>query len=360
MGTIVTLLFVAARTGIRRTADAPGLRSVQPGGVLNLAPPPAEPAGPRVAVFGPDPLLSVTVEARGGEDDLHVHPAGQGVWVARMLAEMGAAPVLCGLIGGETGTALRGLLERMPIELRLVPTQGASGAYLVDRRHGERQALANSPRPAPARHELDDLVAVTCGAALDTGRLVVCNPFPAEGFPLEVYETVAAAAEASGVELLVDLSSPRLERVLPYRPYLVKLNDWELAAYVSGPVDGPRALEAAARLQHAGAQNVVVTRAGDPILVVADGAEPYEILPPRFERGFREGCGDSMMGALAAVRGQGGSLGEALVVGAGAGAANFLRHGLGTGRREAVLALARHVVVAPRDPIAPSGRPVAR
>ena len=54
---------------------------------------------PRVAVFGPNPLLTVSIETRGGHDDVHLHPGGQGVWLSRMAGEMGAEPVLCGLLG---------------------------------------------------------------------------------------------------------------------------------------------------------------------------------------------------------------------------------------------------------------------
>ena len=75
-------------------------------------------AGPRVTVFGPDPMLSVTVESRGAADDVHVHAAGQGVWVARMVAELGAWPVLCSFVGGETGVTLKALLEPLPGERR--------------------------------------------------------------------------------------------------------------------------------------------------------------------------------------------------------------------------------------------------
>jgi len=46
---------------------------------------------PTVAIFGPDPLLSVTIEARGQRDEVHVHAAGQGVWVARMASARAAA-----------------------------------------------------------------------------------------------------------------------------------------------------------------------------------------------------------------------------------------------------------------------------
>src|SRR5581483_978244 len=195
---------------------------------------------PRVTVFSPDPLLSVTIEARDSGDEVHVHPAGQGVWVARMAAELGAHPVLCCLLGGETGGILRAQLEGLPGEQRSVTMSGSSGSYVVDRRTGERRVVATTVRPAPQRHEVDDLVAATCAAALRSDVLVVCNPFPADGVPLEAYETLVADVKGADIPVIVDLSSPRLDHVLPYRPDFVKLNDWELAEYVRGPVDGVR------------------------------------------------------------------------------------------------------------------------
>ena len=194
---------------------------------------------------------------------------------------------------------------------------------------------------------MDDLVAATCAAALESAVLAVCNPFPAAGFPDDVYETVVADVRAAGVPVIVDLSSPRLDRTLPYGPDLVKLNDWELAEYVCGPVDGAAALDAARRLQAAGAQAVAVTRAEAPILVLPPDGEPFEVVPQPLPRGHREGCGDSMMGALAAAWARGLPLRDAVVLGAAAGSANFLRHGEGTGSRDVVERLARHVTTRP-------------
>jgi 1-phosphofructokinase len=311
---------------------------------------------PRVTVFGPDPLLSVTIEARGSEDELHLHAAGQGVWVARMAAELGATPVLCSFIGGETGRILLPLLERIPGEVRITSTAGTSGSYVTDRRGGERTVLATALRPAPQRHEIDDLVSATVAAALASSLLVVCNPYPPDGLPGDVYESIAADVKSAGVPVLVDLSSPRLELTLPSGPDLVKLNDWELACYVSGPVEGPQMLEAARALRDAGAAAVAVTRADAPILVVSADDKPYEIVPPPLPSGFREGCGDTMMGAIAAAWARGLPLREALVLGAAAGSVNFLRRGLGTGRRATVEELATRIDVrsligaAPRTP----------
>jgi 1-phosphofructokinase len=299
----------------------------------------------RVAVFGPHPLLSVTVEALtpDGGDDIHLHAAGQGVWVARMAAELGAETVLCGFIGGETGTVLRPLLERLPVELRLVETAGPSGSYLHDRRSGEREPLAQSAGQPPSRHEVDDLFSVACAAALEADVLALCGAFPAEALPLEVYGKLVADVRANGIPVVVDLSPPRLESALEGRPELVKINDWELASYVKGPVDTEARTRAALeRLLEAGAGAAIVTRAEAPALVVR-GEEAWELVPPRFERGSREGCGDSMMGALAACMAAGREWEETLRIGAAAGAANFLRHGLGSADRTVVEELAGRV-----------------
>jgi 1-phosphofructokinase len=297
--------------------------------------------------------LSVTIEAGGEADDVHLHPAGQGVWVSRMAGELGAWPIMCGFIGGETGAVVRSLLEGLPGTPRLIATVGTTGCYVTDRRGEERELLASSLRSAPHRHEVDDLVSSVCAAALGSEVLVVCNPFPPEGFPAAAYETVVADVRAAGIPVIVDLSSPRLEHTLPFGPNLVKLNDWELAEYVCGPVDGDRALLAARSLIDAGAGAVAVTRAEGPILVVTVEEEPYELVPPAFPSGYREGCGDAMTGAIAAAWARGASLREALVLGAAAGSGNFLRHGLGTGHADVVGELARRVVV---RPLAGAGR----
>jgi 1-phosphofructokinase len=302
-------------------------------------------AGSRVAVFGPTPLLSITVEATGpeGGDDIHLHAAGQGVWVARMAAELGGDPVLCGFSGGETGLVLRRILETLPVGLRLVETASPSGAYVHDRRSGERDPVAMSVAAAPTRHELDDLFSVACATALECGVLALCGAFPGDSLPREIYRDLVSDVRANGTTVLVDLSPPRLDSALEAGPDVVKINDWELAAFVCGPVDTPERMRAAAELLvERGAGAAIVTRAAEPALVLRDG-RAWELVPPRFDRGSREGCGDSMLGGLAAAVAAGREWEEALRLGAAAGAANFLRHGLGSADRQVVEDLAPRV-----------------
>lgn len=298
---------------------------------------------PSIAVFGPSPLLTVTVEARpGGGDDIHLHPGGQGVWVTRTAGELGADPVLCAFLGGEVGAVLEPLLEALPGELRLVRTATTSGCAVVDRRQGERRFLAGRWSEPVSRHELDDLVSVACAAALRSDVLAVCGSYPAEVVPNPVYSELVATARANGVPAFVDLSSPSLDSALEAGPDLVKINDGQLAEWLGTPVDGARWQPAAERLLAAGAGAAVVTRGGEPALAVRDGSA-WEILPPRLERGFREGCGDSMLGAMAAATAAGEPWERSLVLGAAAGAACFLRQGLGSAKRPVIEELAERV-----------------
>jgi 1-phosphofructokinase len=303
-----------------------------------------------VALFAPHPLLTVTIELEGDErQQIHFHAGGQGPWAARMVAHMGATPVLCGFLGGESGELLEGLLEKSiaPGELRLVPTGASSGCYVTDRREGERKLLAMTLSAPPSRHELDELFSLTCAEAIACGWLIVTNPMPGSSLPLETYGDLVADAKANGCRTLVDLSSPRMDSALRGEPDVAKLNDWELAEMVRGPVSEPAQLLAAAgRLRDMGARTAIVTRGEHPALVLSEDG-PAWLTPPRFEHGYREGCGDTMMGAMTAAWALGESFERALAVGAAAGAANFLRHGLGSASREVVERLVDSVTLEP-------------
>jgi 1-phosphofructokinase len=308
-------------------------------------------AKPKVAIFSPNPMVSIAIESfsADGGDDIHVHAAGQGVWVARMATELGAEPVLCGFIGGEVGAVLRPLLAAMPIELRLVETAEPSGAYIHDRRSGEREPVAQSAALPASRHEVDDLFSVTVAAALECDLLAVCGPYPDNTVPLEIYGGLVADVKANGKPVIVDLSSPRLDNALEGKPDLVKINDWQIAGFISGAVDTEERMRAAMeRVQEKGAESVIVTRAGEPALALRDGSF-CELTPPKFERGSREGCGDSMMGALAATIAGGREWDDVLRLSAAAGATNFLRAGLGTGSRNVIEQLAPRVQLRPLD-----------
>jgi 1-phosphofructokinase len=303
---------------------------------------------PPVAVFSPHPILGITIDRRGSdEDDIHIHAGGQGVWVARMAGELGAHPILCGFCGGETGELLRPLLDAQAGETRLVETTAPSGSWVIDRRSGDREMIAHAWSDPPSRHETDDLFSITCASALGSEVLVVCGPVPTDALPLDIFRNLVADVSANGTKVIVDLSSPRLDSALEGGPEVVKLSHWQLAEFAGGDVSDPARLrQAAETVVERGAKAVLVTRGGDPALVLR-GDLAWELVPPRFEGGAAEGSGDSMVGALAATLARGLDWEDALRWGAAAGATNFLRHGLGSGSRDVVADLLERVDLRP-------------
>ena len=299
---------------------------------------------PRITVFGPSPLLTVTVEALAGAgDDIHLHPGGQGVWVTRTAGELGAAPILCGFIGGETGVVLQPLLEALPGELRLVHTSTANGCAVVDRDRasGVSWRLASATPSRGTRSTISS----RSRAPRRWGRMCwrCAAATRQEVLPDSVYGELVATARTNGVPSFVDLSSPSLDVALEAGPDVVKINDWQLAEWLSAPVDGPRWRPAAERLLAAGAR----CRRGHARRRACSRGQGMATRGTscrrRLERGFREGCGDSMLGAMAAATAAGETWEHSLVVGAAAGAACFLRQGLGSAKREVIDELAERV-----------------
>jgi 1-phosphofructokinase len=299
-----------------------------------------------VVVFAPSLVLTVTIEQRAsGEPELHLHPGGQGLWVARMAAGLGAHVTLCSALGGETGMVLAGLLAREEIELLSAASSGPNGAYVHDRRGGERRLLAEIPGAPPSRHELDDLYGKTLMAALDRGTLVLTGSRD-RLIASDVYRRLATDARDNGVSVVADLTGESLAGALAGGVTLLKISDEALPREgLAG--EGQEALRLAiAELHRRGAQNVIVSRAEAGALALVDGAL-LEIVGPRLTPADYHGAGDSMTAAAAVGIARGLPAAEWLRLAASAGAVNAARHGLGTGARAEIEHLVERVEVRP-------------
>lgn len=309
----------------------------------------------RVCILGLTSLLTVMVEeAPDGGPEVHVHPGGQGLWVARMAAVLGADAVVCGPFGGETGTALLALAEHEGFRVRATPYAGANGAYVHDRRRGEREELARTDPTPVRRHDLDDLFGTVLVEALDADVVVLTGAEPTRTVPDDFFGRLAKDLRAAGRTLVADLSGGAAERVVDEGLEVLKISHSEMVDGGFATGEELADLVAGARgLMERGAGAVVVSRAADPTLVVTPDRVALVTTPPVTTVEHR-GAGDSMTAGIAVGVGRGGDLVEAVRLGAAAGALNVTRHGLGSGRREQV---ERYVVeVAVEDLGADGGR----
>ncbi len=302
---------------------------------------------PRAAVFAPAPVLTVTVEARGDEPEIHFHAGGQGFWQARMIAALGVPVTLCGSFGGESGDLVRRLAEREGVDVHPVEVAADNPSYVHDRRGGSREPVAET-RPVPlSRHEVDDLYGVMLVEGLEADVCVLGGTTKAgAAVPADVYGRLAADLGANGRMVVADLSGAFLEAVVEARVTVIKLSDEELVA--SGRAESrelDHVLAAVGDLCHA-ARMVVVSRAGEPAVATVDG-EVVEIVGPRLDPFDPRGAGDSMTAGIAASLALGRDTGTALRIGTAAGALNVTRRGLATGERDDIERMAGHVELRP-------------
>ncbi|WP_244206276.1 1-phosphofructokinase family hexose kinase [Micromonospora chalcea] len=304
----------------------------------------------KVMVFAPAPLLTVTIEQQGEATELHLHPGGQGVWQSRMIAALGVPVTMCVGLGGEVGDAVRKLLDDEDVTVRMVRRESGTGWYVHDRRDGERTEIAENPGVPMVRHDIDELYTVTLTEGLRAPVSVLSGPADPGVVDPDIYRRLAADLSANGGIVVADLSGPYLEAVLDGGVSVLKVSHEELLDDGLAKDDSVEALrDAGRRCQDRGARTVLISRAGEPALALPEDGEALLVHAPPLELADHRGAGDSMTAGVAAVLARGGDMREALHVGAAAGALNVTRHGLGTGRAEAVRELAGRVRLTPLD-----------
>lgn len=298
-----------------------------------------------VVIFAPSPLLTVSVEGQADQPAIHVHAGGQGLWQARMLLRIGASVTMTAVMSGEQGRVLRHLIADEGIILVAVERDGEGGAYVHDRRSGERVIVAETGGDPLSRHDLDELYGITLRCGLDADLIILSGPAGEAALPADVYRRLASDLRAAGKRVVVDLAGDRLAAALEGGVFLAKVSHEELLAdgrITENSVD--QIVRAMRALHEQGAETVIVTRADQPLLLLS-GDAIHEVTTPKMQVADGSGAGDSLTAGVAASLAGGNPIERAITLGAAAGALNVTRHGLGTGDAETIAKLRELVVV---------------
>ncbi|ADB30311.1 PfkB domain protein [Kribbella flavida DSM 17836] len=308
--------------------------------------------GEGVMVFAPAPQLTVTIEQVGHEPELHLHAGGQAIWQARMISSLGVPVTFCTVLGdGEVGQALTSLIEQEGLELKAIRRRSDSGWYVHDRRGDDsRQEIAQHAGAPLGRHDNDELYALALSEGLKAGLCVLSGvPDPALASP-DTYRRLGTDLQRNGAKVAADLTGDHLAAVLDAGLTFLKVSDEEL--YADGLADesagDESVVKAAKELAERGAETVVISRAEKPAIALVDG-EVLQVHMPELSVRDHHGAGDSMTAGVVAVLARGGDVREAIRTGAAAGALNVTRHGLGTGRADAISELVGRVRLEPLE-----------
>lgn len=274
-------------------------------------------------------------------------PGGKAAHAASVAAELGASARLLTTAGGSTGRRLLELLEGAPFAVEAVEVAGETrGTYTVVGPAGDDLEV-HEPSSPLGPSECDDLV-----AALSTQRnapavAAIAGSLP-PGTPDDLHARLVAAGRALGAFTILDCSTPpALEAALAARPDLVAPNLAEARALLGGTGGGQpseeelAALSAELRNRGAGAVWLSLGSWGS-ILGDAGGITSFDApAPERIVNAV--GCGDALVGGLAAGLARGRDLVTAAALGVAAAADKITHLDPGTVDRSAVEAIAKRM-----------------
>lgn len=197
-------------------------------------------------------------------------PGGKGINVSIVLGNLGHPSRALGFSAGVTGVALEKLLADTGVDADLVHVKaGFTRINAKVKAVEETEINGQGPRIAP--EDVDALFSKLDVLGQDD-TLVISGSVP-NTLPSDMYEQVMERLAGRGVRIVVDAERYLLTRVLPYRPFLVKPNNHELGDIFGVTLKTrDEVVPYARRMQEMGAQNVLVSMAGEGgVLVAADG-----------------------------------------------------------------------------------------
>lgn len=255
-------------------------------------------------------------------------PGGKGINVSIVLGNLGHPSRALGFSAGVTGVALEKLLADAGVDADLVHVkEGFTRINAKVKAVEETELNGQGPRIAP--EDVDALFSKLDVLGQDD-TLVISGSVP-NTLPSDMYEQVMERLAGHGVRIVVDAERDLLTRVLPYRPFLVKPNNHELGDIFGVTLKTrDEVVPYARRMQEMGAQNVLVSMAGEGgVLVAADG-QVYQSPAAKGTVVNSVGAGDSCVAGFLAGLMETGSYQTAFRMGLTAGSASAFSDHLAT------------------------------
>lgn len=253
---------------------------------------------------------------------------GKGINVSTVLASLGIQNRALGFIAGFTGDAIERGVRAQGIEAEFIRLPKGFSRINIKIKAGQETEINGQGPPIPQQaicsllERLDHLQA--------DDWLVLAGSIP-KTLPEDMYEKILSRLQGKGIRFVVDATKDLLVNVLKYRPFLIKPNSIELGEIFQKNLKTDDEIKACAhRLQEMGAQNVLVSMAGDGSILLDENGRFYRMGVPAGKVVNSVGAGDSMVAGFIYGYTCSGDYAYALKTGTAAGSATAFSPGLAT------------------------------
>ena len=250
---------------------------------------------------------------------------GKGINVSFVLHELGLPSKALGFVAGFTGAAIEAGIQEQGIATDFVHLDSGFSRINVKIKSGEETEL-NGQGPNISEAAVAELFE-KLNQLQDGDVLILAGSIP-NTMPADSYENILAHLSDKNIKVVVDATKDLLLKVLPYHPFLIKPNNHELGELFGVTLYSIEEIATyAKKLQEMGAQNVLISMAGDGALLIDETGKQHVCGVCKGTVKNSVGAGDSMVAGFVA----GSMYGDyeaALKLGTAAGGATAFSEGL--------------------------------
>ena len=254
---------------------------------------------------------------------------GKGINVSLVLSELGVKSKALGFAAGFTGAAVENGIREKGVDTDFVYLKSGFSRINVKIKAGTEavsETELNGKGPEIDEKSLRELLS-KLDALSDGDILVLAGSVPGS-LPPNIYEKILERQNGKDIRTVVDAEKELLLNVLKYKPFLIKPNNHELGEMFGVTLKTNEEIaEYAGKLKDMGAQNVLVSMAGDGALLLDENGEISICGVCRGTVKNSVGAGDSMVAGFIAGSAQG-DYEYALKLGTAAGGATAFSDGL--------------------------------
>ena len=250
---------------------------------------------------------------------------GKGINVSFVLHELGLPSKALGFVAGFTGAAIEAGIQEQGIATDFVHLDSGFSRINVKIKSGEETEL-NGQGPNISEAAVAELFE-KLNQLQDGDVLILAGSIP-NTMPADSYEKILAHLSDKKIKVVVDATKDLLLKVLPYHPSLIKPNNHELGELFGVTLHSIEEIATyAKKLQEMGAQNVLISMAGDGALLIDETGKQHVCGVCKGTVKNSVGAGDSMVAGFVAGS-MHGDYEAALKLGTAAGGATAFSEGL--------------------------------
>lgn len=276
-------------------------------------------------VVGVKELLKGRVNRTTTEE---IYPGGKGINVSIVLKNLGVESITLGFKAGFVGDEIDRRLREIGCHSDFINVAEGCSRINVKVKASEETEI-NGQGPRITTKNIEELYKKLSN--LKDGDILILGGSISSNLPLDIYEKICANLEGRDIKVVVDATRDLLINVIKYKPFLIKPNNHELEEIFGIKLDTEdKIIKCAKELKSRGAKNVLVSRAGDGAILIAESGEIYSMKPPKGIVINSVGAGDSMVAGFLAGYIASSDYKEAFKMGIAAGSASAFSKWLAT------------------------------